>query len=106
MNEKRPQFVNVIAQDNGNCKSPCIDGILDCTPNFYEISVFDGSRINKFLVFLSRHKSIRINQAVRSLSKGSSWTGDILIMRGGVRAQGVVNMRGYDAKLADFALKK
>jgi hypothetical protein len=34
------------------------------------------------------------------------WRGDIIIMRVGVDRRRVVNMRGYDAKLADFVLKK
>jgi hypothetical protein len=34
------------------------------------------------------------------------WKGDIIIMRVGVDHRRVVNMRGRDAKLADFILKK
>lgn len=43
---------------------------------------------------------------MKALSSDLSWTGDILIVRGSARSEGVVNMRGDDSKLADFALKK
>jgi len=106
MKETSPRFINVVAQNNGLSKNPCINGILDPTLNAYEITIFDGKRMNNFYIFFSPTKSIRVNQAVRSLTMVTYWTGDILIMRGGVRAKGVVNMRGHDAKLADFALKR
>jgi hypothetical protein len=106
MKEKSPRFINIVAQNNGFCKNPCINGTLDRTLNAYEIAIFDGKKMNNFYIFFSPTKSMRVNQAVRSLTKVTYWTGDILIMRAGVRAKGVVNMRGHDAKLADFALKR
>jgi hypothetical protein len=68
--------------------------------------VFDGKSINYFYIFFSRGRNIRVNRAVKALSSDLSWTGDILIVRGSARSEGVVNMRGDDRKLADFALKK
>jgi hypothetical protein len=62
--------------------------------------------MDKFVIFFSPTKSLCVNQAVRSLTKAIYWTGDILIMCAGVQTEGVVNMHGDDAKLADFALKK
>jgi hypothetical protein len=68
--------------------------------------VFDGKSINHFYIFFSRGRNIRVNRAVKALSSDLLWTGDILIVRGSARSEGVVNMRGDDSKLADFALKK
>jgi len=68
--------------------------------------VFDGKSINHFYIFFGRGRNIRVNRAVKALSRDLSWTGDILIVRGSARSQGVVNMRGQDGKLTDFALKK
>src|SRR5271168_1360166 len=48
---------------------------------------------------------LRKNKIVRSLS-GNMWRGDIIIMCVSVDRRRVVNMRGHDAKLADFVLKK
>ena len=46
-----------------------------------------------------------MNQTVEALQEGCSWNGDIVILCGAAHSDGVVNMRGNDARLADFALK-
>jgi len=80
--------------------------VLDRLPQVCQVGVFDGKSINYFYIFFSRGRNIRVNRAVKALSSDFSWTGDILIVRGSARFEGVVNMRGDDRKLADFALKK
>ena len=104
--ETRPRFINIIAQDSGDRRFALVDSVLDQLPHVCEVGVFDGKSINPFHIFFNRGRNIRVNRAVKALSSHSSWTGDILIMRGSARSQGVVNMRGHDRKLADFALKK
>ena len=104
-NETRPKFTNIIVQDSGHRRFALIDSVLDQLPCICEVGVFDGKSINYFYIFFSRGRNIRVNHAVKTLSN-DLWTGDILIMRGSARSQGVVNMRGHDSKLADFALKK
>jgi hypothetical protein len=105
MKEQYLGFINIVAQNNGSCTTPCICGTLDHTPNTYEIGIFDGRKMNKFVIFFSPTKSLRVNQAVQSLTKAIYWTGDI-IMHAGIQTERVVNMHRHDAKLADFALKK
>lgn len=105
-NETRPKFTNIIAQDNGHRRFALVDGVLDNLPHVCEVGVFDGKSINQFYIFFSQGHNIRVNRAVKALSSDLSWNGDILIVRGSARSQGVVNMRGHDRKLADFALKK
>ena len=68
--------------------------------------MFDGKSINTFYIFFNRSRNIRVNRSVRALSSNLLLTGDILVVCGSARSKGVVNMRGYDGKLADFALKK
>ena len=80
--------------------------MLNHLPHVCEVGIFDGKSINYFNIFFSRGHKIRVNRAVKALSSDLSWTGDILIMRSSARSEGVVNMRGDDSKLADFALKK
>ena len=105
-NETRPKFTNIIVQDSGHRRFALVDSILDNLPRVCEVGVFDGKSINYFYIFFSRGRNIRVNRPVKTLSNNFSWTGDILILRGSARSQGVVNMRGHDSKLADFALKK
>jgi hypothetical protein len=80
--------------------------VLDHLPHVCQVGIFDGKSINHFYIFSSRGRNIRVNRSVKALSNDLIWTGDILIVRGSVRSEGVVNMRGDDRKLADFALKK
>jgi hypothetical protein len=105
-NETRPKFTNIIVQDSGQRRFALVDSVLDNLPRVCEVGVFDGKSINYFYIFFSRGRNIRVNRPVKTLSNRFSWTGDILILRGSARSQGVVNMRGQDAKLADFAIKK
>ncbi|KAF8802349.1 hypothetical protein BYT27DRAFT_7261130 [Phlegmacium glaucopus] len=105
-NETCPRFTNIIAQDNGHRRFALVDSILDHLPHVCEVGVFDGKSINRFYIFFGWGHNIRLNRAVKMLSSNLSWTGDILILRGSARSEGVVNMRGHDRKLADFALKK
>ena len=105
-NEARPRFTNIIAQDNGHRRFALVDSVLDLLPHVCEVGVFDGKSMNYFYVFFSGGHNIRVNHAVKVLSSDLSWTGDILVVRGSARSQGIVNMRGHDRKLADFALKK
>jgi hypothetical protein len=94
-------------QDSGQRRFALVDSVLDNLPRVCEVGVFDGKSINYFYIFFSRGRNIRVNRPVKTLSNRFSWTGDILIpLRGSARSQGVVNMRGQDAKLADFAIKK
>ena len=107
-NKTRPRFTNIIAQDNGHRRFALIDSVLDSDrlPHVYEVGMFDGKSMNQFYIFFSQGHNICVNQAVKALSSDLLWTGDILIVRGSAQSQGVVNMRGRDSKLADFALKK
>ena len=105
-NDTQPKFTNIIVQDSGCRRFALVDSVLDNIPRVCEVGVFDGKSINYFYIFLTRSRNIHVNQPVKSLSNNFLWTGDILILRGSARSQGVVNMRGQDSKLADFALKK
>jgi hypothetical protein len=80
--------------------------VLDLLPHVCEVGVFDGKSTNYFYIFFSKGRNIRVNRAVKALSSDLSWTGDILVVRGSARSEGIVNMRGHDRQLADFALKK
>jgi hypothetical protein len=109
---ERPTFTNVITQDSGSQRFPYLQGLLDPDSNnrqpyirFCEVSVFDGKRNNTFYFCFKNHSRLPKNKTVRSLS-GGIWKGDIIILRVGMDHQRVVNMRGHDAKLADFILKK
>ena len=97
-NETRPRFTNIIAQDNGHRRFALVDSVLDRLPHVCEVGVFDGKSINHFYIFFSRGRNIRVNRAVKALSSDLLWTGDILIVRGSARSEGVVNMRGHDSK--------
>jgi len=105
-NEACPRFTNVVAQDSGRRRFALVDSVLDHLPHVCEVGIIDGKTTNFFYIFFTRGRNIRVNRAVKTLSSNLIWTGDILIMRGSARSQGVVNMRGHDGKLADFALKK
>src|SRR5271168_1601309 len=105
-NETCPKFTNIIVQDSGQRQFALVNSVLDNLPRMCEVSMFDGKSINHFYIFFTHGRNIHVNRPVKTLSNNFLWTGDILIMCGSARSQGVVNMRGQDAKLVDFALRK
>ena len=70
------------------------------------VTVRRGRRLYRFNVFLKNHCLLPFNPTVSALLPGLLWNGDILVMRVGVAVPGVVNMRGTDAQLADFAVRR
>jgi len=70
------------------------------------ITVRRGRRLHRFNVFLKNHRLLPFNPTVSALVPGLLWNGDILIMKVGVAVPSIVNMRGPDARLADFAVKR
>ena len=61
-------------------------------------------KTHHFYFFFKNHCRLPVNQTVRALQEGEPWNGDIVILCRAARSNRVVNMRGKDAHLADFAL--
>ena len=106
----RPKFVKVIAQDNGMRRFAFLSGVLGghIQPHIWnlEVTIVDRrARSHRFLFFFKNHSRLPINQTVENLMEGCSLNGDVVILRGAARSDSIVNMRGHDAHLADFALR-
>ncbi|KAH6910963.1 hypothetical protein BKA70DRAFT_1220043 [Coprinopsis sp. MPI-PUGE-AT-0042] len=66
------------------------------------VTVSYCGRRHQFRVFYKNHKLLKRN---RSLPHNSTWRGDILVVRGGVKTFGV-NLRAKDTKLIDYVVKR
>ncbi len=107
----RPKFVKVITQDDGSRRFAFLNGVLGDHIQLHirtcEVTVVDRrGRNHRFQFFFKNHCHLPINQTVEALKEGRFWNGDIAILRSAAHSDGVVNMRGHDAHLADFALQK
>jgi hypothetical protein len=107
----RPTFVLVHTQVNEKSRSPRLDLLLGekrLQPHIHDtrIHVWHERTLTIFHVFYKNHLYLKKNQSVRRLSRRTCvWRGDILVMRGGKRAD-FVNTRPGDARLADFAIRR
>jgi hypothetical protein len=76
--------------------------IHDCV-----VTVQEGSQLNTFWVFCKNHVKLLTNKIAIEKGRHVLWHGDIIVMRAGKkRPTSVVNMRGRDARLADFTVKE
>ena len=69
---------------------------IDIEPGVHDtiITVQLNSQEIKFLVLCKSSTNLPVNQTIANSEPESHWHGDLLIMRIGSRAQGVVNWRG------------
>ncbi|CAA7270445.1 unnamed protein product [Cyclocybe aegerita] len=107
----KPRFVKVPTHDNGTRRFAFLQGILKGRIQQHvhtcEVKVIDRqSRSHLFYIFFKNHCHLPTNWTVLGLSGRKIWNGDIVILHASATSDGVVNMRGKDAKLADFALKR
>ncbi|KAF8949912.1 hypothetical protein BDZ97DRAFT_1689493, partial [Flammula alnicola] len=83
---------------SGMRTQPCIHDVV--------VTVRQAGCLYRFHLFFKNHCLLPFNPTVSALVPGRQWNGDILVMRVGVAVLGVVNMRGDDARLADFAVRQ
>lgn len=106
----KPVTKAVYTQCNANGRAPRTDLIFsegNIQPYVHDgvFSVVHRGKTSRFHVFVKNHKALSKNRIVQRWTLGVLWKGDILVMRKGV-AHEVVNMRGKDANLIDYAIKR
>ncbi|KAF9042031.1 hypothetical protein BJ165DRAFT_1529488 [Panaeolus papilionaceus] len=104
-----PHFRNLMTHNNGAQHFALTQSVLhhEVQPytHFREATVMDHRKRHNFYIFFKNHCRLPINESVRKLT-GVEWHGNIVIMRGSAKGNGLVNMRGKDAQLSDFLLKR
>ena len=105
-----PVYTEIQTQESGTNRFPQLKGVLAglCTQPFIHdcpIIIYEANHIHTFRLFCKNHCLLPANGVIRQIAADSQWKGDILIMRSG-KKRAVVNMRGRDAGLADFAVKR
>jgi hypothetical protein len=102
-----PAYVAVPTRDDGLTRFPLVESIfadIHTQPFIHNcvVIIIEGRVVHRFHVFCKNHRRLSINTTVWSL-----WKGDIVVMRAGKRqVRSVVNMRGHDAGLADYAVQQ
>ncbi|PPR04633.1 hypothetical protein CVT24_011910 [Panaeolus cyanescens] len=88
----KPHFRNIMTHDNGTQQFALTQNVLHHVvqpyTHFREATVIDRRKRHKFYL------------------AGTEWRGNIVIMRGAANGDGLVNMRGNDARLSDFLVKR
>lgn len=104
----RPEYVVIQTCDSGYNRFPLVEGLfaeLRIQPFIHDckIVVLEGRVVHEFRVFCKNHQHLSDNTSLQDFS----WKGDLVIMRAGKKQRGsVVNMRGRDAGLADYAIRQ
>lgn len=70
------------------------------------VTVYRGNRVYRFNLFLKNHRLLPLNHTLSVMMPGLQWRGDIVIMRVGVSKLHVINMRGDDWRVADYAVRR
>lgn len=75
---------------------------IDIEPGVHDtiVTVKSNSQEIKFLVLCKSSTNLPVNQTIANSEPASRWHGDLLIMRIGSRAKGVVNWRGCENYIA------
>jgi hypothetical protein len=103
-------FIHIHTHENGECRFLLVEGffahfrrqpfIHDCL-----LTVNEGTQSHTFQLFFKNHRSMPLNTNISRMVGNRTWRGDMIIMQAGKHAgKTVVNMRGRDAGLADFAI--
>jgi hypothetical protein len=105
-----PKRANIQTHESGANRFPLLEGVLsglhtqpfihDCAVTVYELS-----QAHTFRVFCKNHQFLPTNKPIKIMEPSSCWRGDLVVMRSGKKGQ-VVNMRGRDAALADFLVRR
>ncbi|PPR05730.1 hypothetical protein CVT24_006682 [Panaeolus cyanescens] len=105
----KPHFRNVMTHDNGTQQFALTQNVLHHVvqpyTHFREATVIDRRKRHTFYIFFKNHCRLPVNGSIRKLA-GTEWRGNIVIMRGAANGDGLVNMRGNDARLSDFLIKR
>lgn len=107
----RPTFIPILTRKTKHKRFPIVEEAISGMKTQRHIhdviiTVRHGQRSCRFNIFLKNHCLLPFNPTVAALAQGRQWKGDILVMRVGEVVPGVVNMRGDDARLADFAVRQ
>ncbi|PPQ82450.1 hypothetical protein CVT24_002471 [Panaeolus cyanescens] len=104
-----PHFRNIMTHDNGRQHFALTQSVMhhDVQPytHFSEAIVMDRRKRHTFYVFFKNHCRLPVNGPIRKLT-GQEWRGNMVVMRGSANGEGIVNMRGRDAHLSDFLIKR
>ena len=70
------------------------------------ITIHEGRRIHRFMVFYKRHCRLQANQCLSTMVQGATTIqGDVIVMRMGSKAT-YVNLRSGDAKRTDWLMRR
>lgn len=107
---RRPVYKTIHAQKNARDCVPLFDVVFaekqkqpvihDCV-----VTVVYRRRATQLHIFVKNHKRLQQNNVVRNWQIQHLWRGDIAVCRKGCR-KAFVNLRGGDASIADYAVKR
>ncbi|KAF8880256.1 hypothetical protein BD779DRAFT_1446341 [Infundibulicybe gibba] len=106
----RPVTKQIHTQSNRWGRTPRLDLLFSgkqFQPYIHDtvVSIVYRKKTTRFHIFVKNHQRLRSNKIVKRWNTGVVWRGDIVVMRKGTTYD-VVNLRGADASLADFAVKR
>lgn len=103
---RRGDQITVAAGCDDYAHYPFTESVLDharLQPYIHDcvVDISEGRHTYSYIIFFKRHRRLPLN-----CSLGSLFRGDVVVMRLGTRNARVVNMRGRDSALVDFAMEQ
>jgi len=107
---KKPVYVEVKTHSTSTSRFPAAELVfssMDIEPGVHDaiITVVVNGKPSKFNLLCKANPRLVANQTVAAMCV-DGWRGDILLMKMGKRAPGVVNWRGADNYLANLIVKE
>ncbi len=103
--------MHVKTHSTGTSRFPAAElvfGGMQVEPGVHDaiVTVIVNGVSSKFNIFCKASPELDLNETIATMSPNKTWRGDILVMKMGKRAPGVVNWRGADNYLANLVVKE
>lgn len=108
---KKPRQVSLATRCSPTGRYPLAESVLDeaaLQPYIHDctVHIHEGDTVHRFRIFYKRHCRLPVNQSTHLVTE-RALRGDAVVMRIGAKdSQIVVNMRGRDCALSDYAVKR
>lgn len=108
---KQPVVVHVKTHSTSTSRFPAAElvfGGMHVEPGVHDaiVTVIVNGASFKFNVLCKANPELDPNETIATMFPNENWRGDILVMKMGKRAPGVVNWRGADNYLANLVVKE
>ena len=107
----KPIFVHIKTHSTSTSRFPAAELIFSSMaqePRVHDtiVTVIVKGKVSKFNIMCKANPQLNANQTILAMFPNETWLEDILVMKMGKRAPGVVNWQGAENYLANLIIKE